>query len=71
MIAQRSESLLVVFQVATPVGLLEPHKIQAALSESMLMDTPYIPDYRLFVELLILLSCGFLTALLIARLGIT
>ena len=58
-------------QVATPVGLLEPHKIQAALSESMLMDTPYIPDYRLFVELLILLSCGFLTALLIARLGIT
>ena len=58
-------------QLATPVGLLEPHKIQAALSESMLMDTPYIPDYRLFVELLILLSCGFLTALLIARLGIT
>ena len=58
-------------QVATPVGLLEPHKIQAALSESMLMDTPYIPDYRLVVELLILLSCGFLTALLIARLGIT
>jgi len=58
-------------QVATPVGLLEPHKIQAALSESMLMDTPYIPDYRLVVELLLLLVCGFLTALLIARLGIT
>ena len=58
-------------QVATPVGLLEPHKIQAALSESMLMDTPQIPDYRLFVELLILISCGLLTAFLIARLGIT
>ena len=58
-------------QVATPVGLLEPHKIQAALSESMLMDTPYIPDYRLVVELLLLVVCGFLTALLIARLGIT
>ena len=58
-------------QVATPVGLLEPHKIQSALSESMLMDTPYIPDYRLVVELLLLVVCGFLTALLIARLGIT
>ena len=58
-------------QVATPVGLLEPHKIQAALSESMLMDTPQIPDYRLFVELLLLCVSGFLTALLIARLGIT
>jgi adenylate cyclase len=58
-------------QLATPVGLLEPHKIQAALSESMLMDTPYIPDYRLFVELLLLCLSGLLTALLIARLGIT
>ena len=58
-------------QVATPVGLLEPHKIQAALSESMLMDTPYIPDYRLLVELLLLCVSGLLTALLIARLGIT
>jgi adenylate cyclase len=58
-------------QVATPVGLLEPHKIQAALSESMLMDTPQIPDYRLFVELLLLCVSGLLTAFLIARLGIT
>ena len=58
-------------QLATPVGLLEPHKIQAALSESMLMDTPQIPDYRLFVELLLLCVSGLLTALLIARLGIT
>jgi adenylate cyclase len=58
-------------QLATPIGLLEPHKIQAALSESMLMDTPQIPDYRLFVELLLLIVSGLLTALLIARLGIT
>ena len=58
-------------QLATPVGLLEPHKIQAALSESMLMDTPQIPDYRLFVELLILTLSGLLTALLIRGLGIT
>ena len=58
-------------QLATPAGLLEPHKIQAALSESMLMDTPQIPDYRLFVELLILTLSGLLTALLIRGLGIT
>ena len=58
-------------QIATPVGLLEPHKIQAALSESMLMDTPYIPDYRLFVELLLLVLSGLLTALAINYLGIT
>ena len=58
-------------QIATPVGLLEPHKIQAALSESMLMDTPQIPDYRLFVELLLLLFSGLLTALAINYLGIT
>jgi len=58
-------------QLATPVGLLEPHKIQAALSESMLMNTPQIPDYRLFVELLLLVLSGVLTALLINYLGIT
>jgi len=58
-------------QLATPNGLLEPHKIQAALSESMLMDTPQIPDYRLFVELLILCFSGLLTVLAINYLGIT
>ena len=42
-------------QIATPVGLLEPHKIQAALAESILIqDSPYIPDWHLAVELLIL-----------------
>ncbi len=42
-------------QVATPVGLLEPHKIQAALAESILIeDSPYIPDWHLAAEILIL-----------------
>ena len=43
-------------QIATPVGLLEPHKIQAALAESILLsDSPFIPDYALALEILILL----------------
>ena len=58
-------------QLATPTGLIEPHKIQAALSESMLMDTPQIPDFRLFVELFLLCVSGLLTALAINYLGIT
>jgi len=41
-------------QVATPVGLLEPHKIQAALSESILIEnSPYIPDWHLAAEIFI------------------
>ena len=41
-------------QLSTPVGLLEPHKIQAALAESILVqNSPYIPDYSLAVEMLI------------------
>ena len=42
-------------QIATPSGLLEPHKIQAALAESILIqDSPYIPDWSLAAEILIL-----------------
>ena len=42
-------------QISTPVGLLEPHKIQAALAESILIqDSPYIPDWSLAAEILIL-----------------
>jgi adenylate cyclase len=38
-------------QIATPSGLLEPHKIQAALSESILLEnTSYIPNWNLSVE---------------------
>ena len=41
-------------QIATPVGLLEPHKIQAALAESILIqDSPYIPDWAISINLLI------------------
>jgi len=58
-------------QVATPKGLLEPHKIQAALAESILLDTPKIPDYRLFVELLILCFSGLIVAAVINAFGIT
>ena len=58
-------------QLATPVGLLEPHKIQAALSESMLLDSPQIPEYRLLAELFILILSGLLTALSINYLGVT
>ena len=43
-------------QIGVPNGLLlEPHKIQAALAESILIqDSPYIPDWSLAAELLIL-----------------
>ena len=57
--------------LATPNGLLEPHKIQAALAESILINSPFIPDYRLFAELLILCISGLLIAFLINRFGIT
>ena len=57
--------------LATPNGLLEPHKIQAALAESILIDSPFIPDYRLFVELLLLCVSGLLVAFIINYFGIT
>ena len=57
--------------LATPKGLLEPHKIQAALAESILIDSPFIPDYRLFVELLILCVSGLFIAFVISYFGIT
>jgi adenylate cyclase len=58
-------------QVATPVGLLEPHKIQAALSESILIEnSPYIPDWHLAAEILILGIFVSLTWLTINYLGI-
>jgi adenylate cyclase len=59
-------------QVATPVGLLEPHKIQAALAESILIqNSPYIPDWALAVELLTLIVTVTLVWLLLFYLGIT
>ena len=59
-------------QIATPVGLLEPHKIQAALAESILIqDSPYIPDYALALELLIFIASVGLVWVFISYLGIT
>ena len=59
-------------QIATPSGLLEPHKIQAALAESILIEnSPYIPDYSLAVELAILIIGIVMMWALINFLGIT
>ena len=59
-------------QISTPVGLLEPHKIQAALAESILIqDSPYIPDYSIAVEILIYLVSVTLIWLVLIRFGIS
>jgi len=59
-------------QIATPVGLLEPHKIQAALSESILIeDSLYVPNWNLTAELVIFIVLGSLTWLVLNALGIT
>ena len=59
-------------QIATPVGLLEPHKIQAALSESILIqNSPQVPDWHLAAEILIFAIFVSLTWLVINYLGIT
>ena len=59
-------------QVATPVGLLEPHKIQAALAESILIqDSPYIPDWSLAAELMMLIIFVSLVWFALHYLGIT
>jgi len=59
-------------QIATPVGLLEPHKIQAALAESILIqDSPYIPDWSLAAELTILISFVTFVWFALHILGIT
>ena len=58
-------------QVATPTGLLEPHKIQAALSESILIEnSPRIPDWSLAAEILIFGIFVSLTWLTINYLGV-
>ena len=59
-------------QLATPAGLLEPHKIQAALAESILIEnSPYVPDYALAVELLIFTVAISLIWLVLNVFGIT
>ena len=59
-------------QIATPIGLLEPHKIQAALAESILIqDSPFIPDYALALEILIFLFSTVFVWLVLNVFGIT
>ena len=60
-------------QLGVPSGqLLEPHKIQAALAESILIEnSPNIPDYALALELLIFATSVVFTWLLLNVLGIT
>jgi adenylate cyclase len=59
-------------QVATPVGLLEPHKIQAALSESILLEnSPYIPDWAIAAEILIFTIFVLIISILLAYLNMT
>ena len=59
-------------QLSTPAGLMEPHKIQTALAESILIEnSPYIPDYALAVELMLLVSSILFVWLLLNGLGIT
>jgi adenylate cyclase len=50
----------VMSQLATPVGLLNPHHIQAALAESLLLaNSPQVPANRLLYELgILLLVCA-------------
>jgi adenylate cyclase len=57
-------------QIATPIGLLEPHYIQAALAESMLIqNSPYIPDYAAALELSVFAASVTLVWLLLHILG--
>ena len=59
-------------QLATPVGLLEPHKIQAALAESMLIpNSPYIPYWHLTAESASLIILCLLIWLVSSFMGIT
>ena len=59
-------------QIATPVGLLEPHKIQSALAESILIqNSPYIPDWSLALELLIFTVGVLLVWFILQLMGIS
>jgi len=60
-------------QLGVPNGqLLEPHKIQAALAESILIEnSPYVPDYALAVEVGIFALSVLFAWLLLNVFGIT
>jgi adenylate cyclase len=60
-------------QLAVPNGkLLEPHKIQAALAESVLIqNSPYVPDYAIALEVGIFVITVALVWFLLNALGMT
>jgi len=59
-------------QIATPVGLLEPHKIQTALAESILIEnSPYIPDWAISINLLIFIISVLIVWFVLFYFGIT
>ena len=59
-------------QVATPVGLLEPHKIQAALAESIIIqNSPHVPDWSLALEMVLFFTFVALTWAALNRFGVS
>lgn len=59
-------------QIATPVGLLEPHKIQTALAESILIpNSPSVPDWSYGLEVAIFVLFVALSWLVLTSFGIT
>ena len=58
--------------VATPVGLLSPHEVQAALAESILIqDSPYVPDWAIAAELLMFVIGLTIVSIIFGYLGMT
>jgi len=59
-------------QIATPVGLLEPHKIQTALAESILIpNSPSVPDWSYGLEVAIFVLFVALSWLVLTSFGVT
>jgi adenylate cyclase len=59
-------------QVATPVGLLSPHQVQAALAESILIkDSPFVPDWAIAAELIMFAICLIIVSAIFGYLGMT
>ena len=57
-------------QIATPVGLLYPHEVQAAVAESLTVNVPQIPGASLLYELLILVGCLLLLTVIVRSLPV-
>ena len=59
-------------QIATPAGLVEPHKIQTALAESILIpDSPSVPDWSFGLEIAIFAFFVALSWLILTSFGVT